>query len=270
MTAAGVQAARARRAGKLTELWKARELLRNLVVRELKVRYKNSVLGFGWSMITPLAMMGIFTFIFTKIFVVPLRDFPLFFLAGFLPWIYFSNSVMGSVGAVVQNAHLIKKVYFPREVLPLSIVLAQGVHFLLSLCVLAAFLIYRGYNFLPFLHLLILAIVFHTLLNCGLAMLFAAANVGFRDLQELVQVIFLLWFYATPIFYSAEMAPERYRPLLRLNPMTWFVELYRSALYGLRAPRPALLLGCAAFALVSVVLGYAFFTRQAVTFAKEI
>lgn len=259
---------RARR--RLRELWRTRELLRNLVVRDIKVRYKNSVLGFAWSMLTPLAMMLVFTFIFTKVFRVQLKDFSLFFLAAFLPWTYFSNAVVGSVGAIISNANLIKKVYFPRELLPLSTVLSQGVHFLLSLVPFGVYALVKGYNFLPFFPLLVLAFFLQTLFNAGLAMAFAAANVVFRDIQELISVIFLVWFYGTPIFYQLEMVPEKYRFLLLLNPMTLFSGFYRQILYHLTFPSLKLVLACAGYALVSLVTGYALFARLAVKFAKEV
>jgi ABC-type polysaccharide/polyol phosphate export permease len=255
---------------KIREIWEARELLENLVARDLKVRYKNSLLGFAWSMLTPLATMLIFTFIFTQVFRVGPRDFPIFFLAGFLPWTYFSNSVQGSVGAIVGNGPLIRKVYFPREVLPLSTLLSQGVHFLLALAVFGVYMLIAGYNFIPLLPLLLVAVILQTIFNGGLAMAFAAANVGFRDLQELTAVIFTLLFYGTPIIYQLDMVPDRYRPLLELNPMTWFVGFYRQVLYYRALPSLKLITACTVIALVSLVVGYALFSRLAVSFAKEV
>lgn len=255
---------------RLRELWAARELLRNLVSMDLKVRYKNSAFGFAWSMTTPLAMMVIFTIVFTRVFRAPIPDFPIYFLVGFLAWQYFSASVMGGVGSIVGNANLIKKVYFPREVLPLAHVFAQGVHFLLALLVLFGFLLYRGENFLPFLPLLLVTIAIQTILNAGLTMIFAAANVPFRDVQELAQVVFLIWFYATPIFYSPEMAPPTYRTILQLNPMTIIVTLYRHALYALTWPSLHFILAATAVSVVVFIVGYVAFSRLAVTFAKEV
>lgn len=256
---------------RLRELWASRELLFNLVSAELKVRYRRSVFGFAWTMLTPLGMMLIFTFIFTRVFPGGIENFPVFFLAAFLPWQYFSNSVMGGTGIIVGNANLIKKVYFPREVLPLAHVLAQSVHFLLSLVVLFAYLIYRGDNFYKHLPLLVVATVLLTIFSAGLTMIFAAANVAFRDLQELVQVLFLLWFYATPVIYPLEMVHGQiYQTLLRLNPMTSYLSLFRHAMYYFTWPSPPLLAGTTVVALVTFVAGYAAFTRLAVSFAKEV
>lgn len=255
---------------KLRELWSARELLKNMVVRDIKVRYKGSILGFGWTMLTPLAMMIVFTFIFTHVFRGGPPDFSVFFLSGFLPWIYFSNSVVGSVGAIVNNGNLIKKVYFPREVLPLATVMSQAVHFVLSLGAFAVYMLYEGYNFLPFLPLILLAFALLTAFSSGLAMAFAAANVGFRDLQELLTVVFLVWFYSTPVIYDLSMVPDRFRSFLLLNPMTWFVDLFRYPLYRLTLPPGRALLVCSGFAVVSLGLGATLFSRLAASFAKEV
>lgn len=261
---------RPRFVARLQELWAARELLANLVRTELKVRYRNSVFGFAWTMVTPLAMMLIFTFIFTQVFRFDIPNFPVFFLAGFLPWQYFSNSTVGGMATIVGNADLIKKVYFPREVLPLAHVLSTSVHFLLSLLVLIGYLIYRGDGFLVLLPVLIAAIALQATFNTGLTMAFAAANVPFRDLQELAQIIFLLWFYATPIIYPLDLVPPRYRILLRLNPMTLYVELYRDAMYHLSWPSLKLVAATTITAVVALAVGYTAFSRLAVTFAKEV
>ena len=251
-------------------LWGARELLRNLVVRDLKVRYKKSVLGIAWSMITPLAMMFIFTFIFTQVFKTSVKDFQVFFLAGFLPWLYFSNSLMTSVSAIVGNGPLIKKVFFPREVLPIATVLSQGVHFLLSLVVFGAYMLFIGYNFLPLLPLVLMAFILQTLLNMGFAMGIAAGNVSFRDIQELIGIIILLWFYGTPIIYELGSVPAKYRPILKVNPMTWFVDMYRQLLYYRTLPSLETWTICIVSAVLAFGLGYALFNRLAVSFAKEI
>ncbi|HWB70990.1 MAG TPA: ABC transporter permease [Egibacteraceae bacterium] len=272
---------------KLGDLGRSRELLRNLVAKELKVRYKDSALGFVWSLLTPLLMTAVFTVVFATFLRIPLGqgNFATFFLAGYLAWQFFSNSVNASVGAIVGNGPLIRKVYFRREVLPLSIVLSQAVHFLLALAAtLPIFAWFRGLHpqTLP---AVAGGLVLLTLFTAGMSMLFAAANVGFRDLQELTQVIFLAWFYATPIIYPLFFVQQtaearRFLPVLLANPMTWFVQLFQSALYGTPrgvGPNPGptwpdaqTWTVCAAWALGALVLGYWLFDRLAVTFAKEV
>ncbi|HEX2026669.1 MAG TPA: ABC transporter permease [Nitriliruptorales bacterium] len=278
---------------KLRDLWRARELLRQLVAKELKVRYKHSALGFLWSLITPILMTVVFTVVFGFLIKIQVVDFAAFFVAGYLVWSFFQNSVQSSVQAITGNGALIRKVYFPREVLPLSNVLAQAVHFLLALAAISPYLLWtRGRGVLAHLPAVVLGILLIAVFAGGLAMIFAAANVSFRDLQELVVVIFLVWFYLTPIIYPLQLVTNEVQrsavaraayQVIRANPMTWFVELFRYPLYGIVQtmgdearstppawPGPELLVGATAVALVTFAVGYLVFQRNAVTFAKEV
>lgn len=264
-------------ASELVDLWRARELLRQLVAKELKVRYERSALGFLWTLVTPALMTAIFTAVFDLILGIDIEDFPAFFLSGYLVWAFFQNSVQGSVQTITANGALIRKVYFPREVLPLSIVLAQGVHFALALLVVGPYLVWaRGVGVIAQLPVVVLGFLLVTVLASGLAMLFAAVNVTIRDLQEFVVVIFLIWFYATPVVYPYETLSalvERYPLLVRLvdaNPMTWFVRLFRAALYEATWPAPGVVAAAATTSAVVFAVGYVRFGRHAVTFAKEV
>jgi ABC-type polysaccharide/polyol phosphate export permease len=297
------RAARALR-DKLADLWRARELLRQLVGKELKVRYKNSALGFLWSLVTPALMTVVFTVIFQFVIRIAVDDFAAFFLSGYLVWQFFQNSVQGSIGAIVGNGPLIKKVYFPREVLPLSIVLAQVVHLVLALVAVSPYLIWaRGWSLVNHLPAIVAGIVLLTVFTAGVSMLLAGANVPFRDLQELIVVIFMVWFYATPIIYPVAMvldsgaaAADVFGYVLNANPMSWFVQLFRESIYGTvvsnpacaelvtavqRCPRPFLthpqswpsleLLGAITLAAAVVfTVGYLAFHRFALNFAKEV
>lgn len=283
---------------KLRDLWHARELLRQLTAKELKVRYKHSALGFLWSLITPILMTAVFTAVFQFLIRINVENFAAFFIAGYLVWSFFQNSVQGSVEAITGNGALIRKVYFPREVLPLSNVLAQAVHFLLALLAISPILFYfRGWEVLYYLPAVAGGVVVLAIFAAGLAMLFAALNVNFRDLQELVVVIFLVWFYATPIIYPYQMAVDAagasavgrfFLQIIKANPMTWFVDLFRQPLYGIVVqlgdaseeippeslapmwPDPMLVVGTSVVAMLSFGFGYLIFHRNAVTFAKEV
>lgn len=282
---------------KLVDLWHSRELLRQFVGKELKVRYKNSALGFFWSLLTPAAMTVVFTVVFAFVFRINVDYYAAFFLAGFLAWSFFQNSVQASIQAIVGNGPLIKKVYFPREVLPLSIVLGQLVHFVLALLVvLPYFLATRGVGVLVHLPAVAVGVVLLTVFTAGVSMLLAGANVSFRDLQELIVVIFLIWFYATPIIYPVALVNNAiestsvatfFGHVISLNPMTWFVKLFRESLYGkvtqvpcdenvagcpqLQSwPTPELLGVTVVLAAVTFMVGYLLFNRFALTFAKEV
>ncbi len=277
---------------RLGERWRGRELLYQLVRKELKVRYRNSTLGFLWSMLTPALMTVVFTIIFTQI--VPIEvggPFAAFFLAGYLLWQFFQNSCQGAIHSVVGNADLVKKVYFPREVLPLSHVLAQLIHLLLALLVISPYLIWaRGWQVLVHLPATLLAVALLTVFTSGVAMWLAGVNVVFRDLQELFVVMFLVWFYATPVLYPLALvramlgSEHLLATLLQFNPMTWFVELFRTPLYGAVVeagnggvtslapawPGVGAIAIALAFAVVTFVGGYLVFLRRARTFAKEV
>ena len=288
---------------KLVELYLARDLLAQLVAKELKVRYKNSTLGFLWSMLTPVLMTAVFAVIFTYVVRIPVADFAAFFLSGYLLWQFFQNSCQGAIHSVVGNGDLVKKVYFPREVLPLSHVLSQLVHLLLALLVISPYLVVtRGWGVVAYLPFTMLAIGLVAVFTSGVAMWFAGVNVVFRDLQELFIVIFQVWFYATPVLYPLALVGaggirggptiDWLASALQLNPMTWFVEVFRAPLYGqvreatpvtqaLEGAGPVTSLApglppmtgvalAAAWAIVVLVVGYLAFARRARTFAKEV
>lgn len=296
LTLPAVQALR----DKLLELWRARELLRQFVAKELKVRYKNSALGFLWSLLTPALMTVVFTVVFAFVIRINVPDFAAFFLSGYLVWQFFQNSVQGAIQSIVGSGSLIKKVYFPREILPLSIVLSQLVHFLLALLAVSPYLIWtRGWSVIVHLPAVFIGVVVITVFTSGITMLLAGANVTFRDLQELIVVIFMVWFYATPIIYPFAMvatvdntAAEWAARVLAYNPMTWFIRLFRESTYGVVIanpdcvpgaecaqpflatsqvwPSPELLAGTIITALVTFGIGYIMFHRFAVNFAKEV
>jgi len=279
---------------RMGERWLARELLVQLVRKELKVRYRNSSLGFLWSMLTPVLMTVVFSIIFGLVIRIEVGGpFAAFFIAGYLLWQFFQNSCQGAIHSIVGNADLVKKVYFPREVLPLSHVLAQLIHLLLALLVISPFLIAtRGWGVLVHLPATLVAIVLLTIFTAGVAMWLAGVNVVFRDLQELFVVMFLVWFYATPVLYPLALVRAQLGSghvlltLLKLNPMTWFVELFRIPMYGVVEVAdpasaavvsldptwpPLVTFGVATlFALLAFVGGYLVFLRRARTFAKEV
>ena len=277
---------------KLVDLWRARELLAQLVRKELKVRYKNSTLGFLWSMLTPALMTLVFSVVFTQVVPIDVDDFPAFFLSGYLLWQFFQNSCQGAIHSIVENGDLVKKVYFPREVLPLSHVLSQLIHLLLALLVVSPYLVAtRGLPVLTYLPVTLVAVALLAVFVSGAAMWFAGVNVVFRDLQELFIVIFQVWFYATPVIYPWVLVEAETSGAFRwvgvvllANPMTWFVEVFRDGLYGqvtvgrsgeLVSAAPGLpaagALGVAAiWALLAFAVGYSVFHRRARTFAKEV
>ncbi len=273
---------------RLVDLYRYRELVKNLVARDLKARYKNSMLGFLWCLVNPLLMMAVFTFVFTVMLPSsPVKNFPVFLLCAVLPWNFFSTAVMSGINSIVGNAHLIKKVYFPWEVLPLSTVLANLVNFLLSLLVLFIFiLVYRvGFTFWLLIYLPLVVVV-QVIFTLGISMILATVNVFYRDTAVIMEVLLLAWFFVTPIFYPIDILPTHrqifgidwaiHRLTYIVNPMASIISAYRDILYGSIGggpPRPPALdfLGRTAITAMGVlVVGYLVFCHYSKVFAEEV
>lgn len=269
----------------LAELWLYRELVWNLVKRDLKVRYRNSLLGVFWSLFNPLLMMVVFTVVFTVM--TPYSDvqkFPVFVLCAILPWNFFSSSVIGSIRSIVDNAPLVNKVYFPREILPISVVLANLVNFLIALIVLFALIMAFQIPIRPWALLLPAVVMVQLIFTIGFSMIMATANVFYRDTQVIMEVLMLAWFFVTPIFYSVKILPRSYeiwglafdvsRWVRILNPMASIIANYRTILYGAgnggAMPEPYFFLRTLLTSLVVLAIGALIFYRYSRTFGEEV
>ena len=272
----------------LRELVAYRYLVSNLVIRDLKVRYKNSILGIAWSMVNPLLMMLIYTVVFTILaggmdVAVP----PAFILAGLLPWNFFSGTVMVATHSFVGNAHLIKKLYFPREVLPLSVMFSNLVHFLIALPVffgLAAIMDIpgaEGGSFLPYLLWLPLIILVEAVFALGVSLILATANVFYRDAGIITETLMMAWFFLTPIFWDYEVTLSRTYTILNieipisrlafiLNPMASLTAAYRDALYYGRPLAVDFFFRTAVTAVLVLIVGYWIFRRVNWRFGEEL
>lgn len=267
----------------LKEVVGSRELLVNLALREIRGKYKRTVLGQLWSLANPLALMVIYTIVFSLILRVQpgpgdpsgLNVFALWLLAGLLPWLFFVNSVGLAMGSLVDNQNLIQKVYFPRIVLPFSIIVSQAYTWCIEMLVLIVALTIAGAVVWPWLPLIVLAMLLLAIFSSGLALLLAVANVYFRDTQYLFGLVFQLWFYSTPIIYPLSYVEQlssssegiagtniNILDLFRLNPMEGFVDIFRSMLYDNRAPAPSDFVICAIWAAVIFTIGLIVFQRK--------
>lgn len=256
---------------RILELVKYRELVRNLVIRDIKLRYRNSVLGFIWCLGNPLLMMAVFTVVFTILMPTDIPKYPIFILCALLPWNYFNTAIMGSIDSIVGNAHLIKKVYFPREVLPLSIVLANLVNFLLALIVLFAMLFAFRVRLTPWALYLPLIILIQTIFTLGLALIFATLNVFYRDTKIIMEVGMLAWFFLTPVFYRIEdLVPQYARLMYWINPMASFISWYRIVLYYGTSMELGFIFRTFVTSVIALVVGYLVFTRYSPVFGEEV
>ena len=219
----------------LSQLVRYRGLIQSLVARELKARYRGSVLGFFWSFINPLLLLLIYSFVFT--YVIPARSpghepYALFMFCGILPWSWFTASLLESSNVLIAGGNLIKKVLFPAEILPIVTVLANMVHFFLGLPILAAFLLYyrmplqlTELAWFPF------VVLVQLVLTLGLALLLSALTVHFRDVRDILANVLTFWFFATPIIYPMSNAPAAGRRFLNANPFTHLAISYQEILF---------------------------------------
>ncbi len=267
-----------------------RELLVNLTLRELRSRYKRSTLGWAWSVINPAVTIMVYTVVFQFFFRVPppvgdpsgLESYAFFLMSGLLPWLFTNTGIMESVGSLTGNEDLIKKVYFPRSVLPASATIAALATFGIELCVLAVLLVVIAGNMvIPWIPIVALVVViqFFFVLGCGL--LISPINVYFRDVQHFTLIFLNVWFWATPILYpESQLYDEDGSPqqlmgidvptIMNLNPMTHFVGAYRDLVYSLRMPSVGTWAAMVVFAAGAMIAGVIVFRRLEPNIAEEL
>jgi lipopolysaccharide transport system permease protein len=256
----------------LGDLWEYRELVYFMVWRDVKTRYKQSVLGVGWAVLQPVLTMLVFYIIFSQFARVPSDGvpYPLFAFVGLLPWTYFSQAIVRSSGGLVGNANLISKVYFPRLIIPIAAAMTPAVDFALSFVALIPLMLW--YGVVPSAAILtlplLLFIAFMSALGVGIWL--SALHVKYRDVGHLVPFIIQIWMYASPVIYPLAMVPKRYQAIYSLNPMTGVITGFRWALTGGEAPGLVVSLISLAAVVVTFVTGVMYFRRTEREFADVI
>ena len=257
---------------KLRELWEYRELVYFLIWRDIKVRYKQTVLGASWAILQPFLTMVVFSLFFGRLAKIPSDGlpYPIFSYAALVPWTLFANGLRQASNSLVGSANLIKKVYFPRLALPLAAVLSGGVDFMLAFLVLLGMMFYYGVS--PTIHTLwlplFLLLAFMTSLGVGLW--FTAMNVQFRDVHYVVPFLTQLWLFITPIAYPSSLLSEPWRTLYAINPMAGVVEGFRWVLLGTVTAAAPMVIISAVIALVLLVSGAFYFRRMEKIFADVV
>jgi ABC-type polysaccharide/polyol phosphate export permease len=263
----------------LSEYRSSRELFYNLTLRELRSKYKRSVLGWAWSMVNPLANMVVYTLVFKYFLKIRtpvghpsgLHIYSLYLLCGLLPWNFFQGSVTGSVGSIVGNGALIKKSYFPRPLLPAATVAATLVSHLIEMSLLLVVLVgFGNWRALVFTPVTLVIIFITAVFGLGLGLAMSALNVYFRDVQHFMGLLFLVWMYMTPIIYPINVIPHRYQEILKLNPMTDMALSFRAVLYDGTWPSALELGYFALWAIGLLVVGVLVFNRLESRFAEEL
>lgn len=254
------------------ELWRARELLYFLALRDIQVRYKQTVLGAAWAVIQPLFMMIILSVVFGRLASMPTGGvpYPLFSFCALIPWQLFSSAMSNASSSVVNEQRLISKVYFPRLVIPISSVASGLVDTLIALVVFTGMMAF--YRVVPTVAIFFLPIfmLFAVAIALAIGLWLSALNVQYRDVRYTVNFMIQLWFYATPIAYPSSLVPEKWRVLYWLNPMTGVVDGFRWALLGSQPPSFPLLVVSAAVTVVLLIGGVFYFRRMEKSFADII
>jgi lipopolysaccharide transport system permease protein len=219
----------------LSEAWAHRELLYFLIWRDLKVRYRHTVLGASWVILQPLLTTLVFTIFMSKLARIPSDGvpYPLFAYAGLLPWMFFANAVSASSYSLISNSYIITKVYFPRLIIPAAVVGVRLVDFLVASVVLIALMIGYGVNVKASILILPILVTEITLFTLAISLWFSVLNIQYRDIGTLLPVIIQLWMFASPIIYPSSIVPERWRMVYSLNPISAIVEAVRASLFGL-------------------------------------
>ncbi len=254
----------------LKELYDYREMVFSLVKKDLRGRYKGSVLGFLWTFINPLLQLMVFTLVFSVIMKAGYDQYYLFLFVALVPWMFFSSSVQDGSTAIIREKDMVKKIYFPREVMPIATVTSGFVNMLLTFIVIFIVLIFSGKGINPVALLCLpFVMIVEYILCLGIAMIVAALTVYFRDLQYILGIFTMALQYMTPVMYGSEMVPEWAMPIFQANPMTPIIEMYRQILYYKEVPEMLSLLYVLALGIIFIVLGFFCFNKLQKGFAEN-
>ena len=252
------------------DLYNYRELLKTSITKDVGGKYKHSFLGVIWSFMNPLLQIAVYALVFQVILKSNIENYAVYLCCGLVPWQYFSSVVLRGAATIIDNGNIIKKVYFPREILPISVVASEGVNFLISTTIILGFVIFGGiglsWNILWY--FLILAI--QIIVSIGIAFIVSSLTVYFRDLLHLLGILMQLLFYATPIVYSMDSVPASMKWLLMLNPMSYLIEGYRNIFYNKTMPNFKGLLIALVMGVVLCVCGYFIYRKLEKRFAEEL
>ena len=251
-------------------LYNYRELLKTNVKKEIRGKYKNSFLGVLWSFLNPLLQILVYAIVFQMILKNPQEDYAIFICCGLIPWTFFSSAISRSAFTMVEKGNILKKVYFPREILPISIVTSEAVNFLISTIIIIAFVVFGGLGISKYIVFYPLVLLAQYFLLIAISLIVSSISVYVRDLQHLIGVALQLLFYATPIVYSADTIPAYFQWILTLNPMTYIIEAYRDMFYTQTMVDVPALLILIAISLIGCVIGYLIFNKLQKGFAEQL
>lgn len=255
----------------LKDLYEYRQMVYSLVRKELRGKYKGSVLGFAWTFINPLLQLFVYTLVFSVIMRASIENYYIFLFVALVPWMFFQSSVVGGSSSILDASDMVKKIYFPREVLPIAYVTSAFVNMALTFLVVFAVLAISGFGIsLRSLLCLPVVMLIEYILAVGFALLSSAFSVYVRDLVYVLNIVTMAWQYLTPVMYSEEMIPKDLLPIWNLNPMTPIISAYRSILYYQKMPQLSTLWQALVLGILCVAAGYLIFRRLQRGFAEEL
>lgn len=251
-------------------LYEYRELLKSSIKKDVGGKYKNSVLGVLWSFLYPLLQIAVYAIVFPLIMRSNMENYTVFVCCGLIPWNFFSTAISRSSFTMIENGNILKKVYFPREILPISVVTSEAVNFVISTIIILAFVLGTGMGLTWYVIFYPVILLIQYILLIGISLFVSSITVYFRDLQHFIGIALQLLFYATPIVYTTNIIPESYQWILRLNPMTFIIDGYRSIFYYQQQPDFISLGITLLVSLILCVVGYLLFSKLQKRFAEEL
>ena len=256
---------------KIIDVFHYRTMIQSLIQRDLRGRYKGSVLGFAWTFLNPLLQLVVYTVVFSTIMRAGIEDYYLFLFVALIPWIFFSSSLTGGAGCIISQKEMVKKIYFPREVLPIAHVTCQLVNMFFSFLVMIAVLFLSGRGLdLALVPYLLPVIFVEYVLALGIAFITSSITVYLRDLEHILVIIAMAWQFLSPVMYSIDMIPDKMRAVFFVNPMTSVIVAYRDILYYKRAPELGTLITATILGCGLLVTGWLLFGRLERHFAEEL
>lgn len=254
---------------KFIELYNYREFLKTSIKKEFRGKYKKSFLGVLWSFLNPLFQLLIYALVFPFILRNNVDNYTIFLIVALMPWTFFNSTIIQSAACIVANGGIIKKVYFPREILPISVTTSNLINFLITGIIVLAALLISGVGISLSILMLPLIIIMQYILQLGFAFIFSSITVYIRDVEYIINIFMMLMFYLCPIVYSIDMIPEKYLPLFKLNPMFHILGYYREILYYHRVPNIVNVLILFGMCICVLIIGYLIFRNLEKRFAEE-
>ena len=251
-------------------LWNYRELLKTNISKEIRGKNKGAWLGIVWSWLNPLLMLLVYSLIFPLILRIQIDNYALFLIIALIPWTFFTNAIQIGAGCIVNDANVLKKVYFPREILPISVVISGAITFLITCIILLFFIVFSSVGFswhLVFFPIILIILVMFIL---GITFITSSVTVYVRDLEHLIQIAITVLFYATPIVYTIDMIPLEYQWVLGLNPMTHFIDAFRDIFYYHQMPNMEMMGILFIISFVLMVVGLFIFRKLEKRFAEDL